>query len=514
MILFCPRPQITPLTPLDSIEAVFRTTVSVATILNDMSSDPMDALRIAAQAIVDRYPLLSARLAKKDNSPEKAPVSCFGGSLCCLSSPSVNKKEWWRDYSLVNFPSSGLQLGAIQLPLSPNDVQDLIALRRGYSMTSTCKESLPCYLQSLDSSIYQTSIEEVAKGRSRNGDFEPLARIQLSYLKSKEHGEEAENDLSSSSNNRRGNRSVVIGLTMSHIIGDGFTAGLIWLELLTVLQSELSKARGIKPVISSLPGIWTYDRAKAGLVVSSATGDQADDASKSVSPSRLKIAPRIRFSMSKSEMRQKDESQSKFNSITFSPLNPSLGSFAAWRKMASASVRAIGALMNDARRFGLPSILNGIPTSTLLIHIPQSDLERLRSSCMSHMELARRAGEGGLKREPIVVGSKDSGQALSVNSVLSGLIWALTCSIRGRPLPGQPIDPLKKGGGGKQQFGGLFGITADLRFNLIRQQARPTKPAPPAAATPAAAPPAAASPCLLTGPLPMQTRTCCRGHTL
>lgn len=329
-------------------------------------------------------------------------------------------------------------------------------------------------------------------------DLEPLARVQLSFLRETDYSRNQQQQQqqqkdhratqSAASSEREGRptpnhgRSIVISLTMSHILGDGFTTGVIWLELLTVLHSEMSKGFSATtqeanvspspPPIISLPGHWIYDRKKAGLC--SSAGDhprgfsmQDDGANKLLPlPGSLKIVAMGTKGGSAADAGtsriEAVAAQADFDSITFSPLDANLGPLASWRKMAASRLRAVSTLLRDARRFGLRSIMHGIPTTTILLHIPRTDLDKLRTMCSELLTMTAKMKSSDVDNDEKGRASPDRVVSLSANSVLSGLLWVLNCSIRGRPLPGQPVEEKIS----IFKHGSHFGITADLRFNL------------------------------------------------
>ena len=89
------------------------------------------------------------------------------------------------------------------------------------------------------------------------------------------------------------------------------------------------------------------------------------------------------------------------------------------------------------------------------------------------------ASEGeGLERARSL--SSEGCDGLTTNDVLAGLLWLVSCQVRGRPLPGQGLavggskpKPPPTGassnsppGEGCRDGGGSFGLAADMRRNL------------------------------------------------
>lgn len=114
--------------------------------------------------------------------------------------------------------------------------------------------------------------------------------------------------------------------------------------------------------------------------------------------------------------------------------------------------------LQDARRLGLAA-LGG--QATVLLVLPGGDLRALQQACTLHLMQLLDGCPSGPQRAALE--AMGPSPRLSTNDVFAGLLWLVCCSVRGRPLPGQPVK--EQAGGGPKTRGGMFGMAVDLRFN-------------------------------------------------
>jgi hypothetical protein len=121
-------------------------------------------------------------------------------------------------------------------------------------------------------------------------------------------------------------------------------------------------------------------------------------------------------------------------------------------------------LVQDAKRLGL-SALGG--QATVLLVVPERDLRALQQACMQHLlqllDSCASGPRGAALSSALSLRDAGSPLRLSTNDISAGLLWLLCCSMRGRPLPGQPLKA--KGQGRGEEGGGMFGMAVDMRFN-------------------------------------------------